>query len=126
MLKKALASRCFFFSVALCLLGVLAFAATAGSGNPGEVFSWKETPNLTDSIKTCHDEIGPEGEKILVCSNGCPTNSICAEFSNDDGTTLATCCIPSASVGSEDPYVCLDSSELFRGGGEEIWLDDVR
>lgn len=100
----------------LALLTVLCLGtpSLALEPDPGEnAYRWQGLGNPTDYTGICRqDDSG-----ALICDDTCPAglDAICAEFRNEVGHVLSTCCIPRSEEGSLDLGVCLFGVQLIRG-----------
>ena len=90
--------------------------------NESETFTWKGLNRPRDYTEVCsRDE-----NNNLVCVDSCPSDSICAEYSNMLGDVHLYCCISPESEGRLDIDACMYDVQLVRSGPPELedspWL----
>lgn len=121
-------------ALACCALGVWGDGDPLGDPGgeeegapPGSrVFTWKALPYSVGAMQVCWFDEAAEATghfSGVVCHDACPSNGICAEFSNEDGGVVdLVCCIDPEIEGSSNVGDCVLEATLVRSGGPpELW-----
>lgn len=97
--------------IALLILFIILSLVVSAWG-PFGTFSWKAISS-SEYNSVCYWD-NSEGYMQWTCFGGCPSGSICAQFSDQFGNAGQTCCISSTAEGSTNGGECLFNVELVR------------